>query len=45
MACLKNEYTDVKNIKHKVEHVILSDNKEQVAEELLRVLSRVVRKA
>ncbi len=41
MAELKEEYTDVKNVKHKVEHVIsknVKDNKEQIAKALCDVL-------
>lgn len=44
MANLKEEYTDIKNIKHHVEHIILSTNdknsKEQMIEELYYILTR-----
>lgn len=42
MATLAKEYTDIKDIKHKVEHLFISDidqnSKEQILEELLHVL-------
>lgn len=43
MADLRNEYTDVKNIKHKVEHVTsgnVKDNKEQISKELCDVFMK-----
>jgi len=44
MDNLKKEYTDIKNIKHKVEHTIASGNdtgnRERVIEELLHALTR-----
>lgn len=43
MADLKNEYTDVKNVKHKVEHVTsenVKDNTEQIIKELCEVLAK-----
>ena len=44
MANLKEEYTDIKNIKHHVEHIILSTNdknsKEQMIEELYYTLTK-----
>lgn len=43
MANLTKEYTDIKDIKHNVEHLILSpdakDSKEQLIEELFHVLT------
>lgn len=41
MAYLKKEYTDVKNIKHKVEHITsesVKDNKEQLVKALCDAL-------
>ncbi len=41
MADLKKEYTDIKNVKHKVEHITsdnVKDNKEQIAKALCDVL-------
>lgn len=44
MANLTQEYIDIKNVKHNVEHLILSSHKdfgkEKVVEELFRVLIR-----
>lgn len=44
MADLTKEYTDVKDIKHKVEHFTVPtddrNNTEQIMEELLHVLTR-----
>lgn len=43
MADLTKEYTDTKDRKHKVEHLILSDNnnsREQILEELFHALTR-----
>lgn len=44
MTNLKTEYTDVKDIKHKVEHFIVSNNdgnsRERVVEELLHALTK-----
>ena len=37
MADLKREYTDIKNVKHNVEHIVLSNDKnskEQMIEEI-----------
>lgn len=43
MANLTKEYTDIKNVKHNVEHLILSSHKEigkeKIVEELLHVLT------
>ena len=42
MATLAKEYTDTKDVKHKVEHLVISaidqNSKEQILEELLRAL-------
>ena len=41
MADLAKEYTDIKNIKHKVEHVTsknAKDNKEQIIKEICGIL-------
>ena len=44
MANLTKEYIDIKNIKHNVEHSILStdkkNNREQIIEELFQALTR-----
>ncbi|MDE7477195.1 MAG: hypothetical protein K2M91_04465 [Lachnospiraceae bacterium] len=44
MADLKKEYTDINDIKHTVEHSILStdseNNKEQIIEELFLALTK-----
>lgn len=44
MDNLKKEYTDVKNKKHRVEHISASaedkSNKEQIVEELIKALTR-----
>ena len=43
MADLKREYTDIKNIKHNVEHIVLSNdknNREQIVEEIFCILAR-----
>lgn len=44
MADLKREYTDIKNIKHNVEHIIISTNdensKEQIVEQLFYTLTK-----
>lgn len=44
MAFLAKEYTDVKGMKHKVEHIILptadENSKEQIMEELFCILTR-----
>lgn len=44
MANLKEEYTDIKDIAHKVEHLtVLEDeknNKERITEELINTLTR-----
>lgn len=44
MAHLKREYTDIKNIKHNVEHITLStddkNNKEQIIEEIFYILAK-----
>lgn len=42
MAKLREEYTDIRNRTHKVEHVVLSTDqaaRERVVEELIRVLT------
>lgn len=47
MANLKNEYIDIKDIKHKVEHLIIptktKNSKERVIEELFTALTRTSR--
>lgn len=47
MAILTTEYTDVKNIKHKVEHSTVSakegENRERIMEELFSVLTKTKR--
>ena len=47
MTNLKKEYTDTKNVKHKVEHALASDearnSKEQIVEELFNALTRPIR--
>lgn len=47
MVKLTTEYTDVKNIQHKVEHIVLTNNdenvKERVAEELCNVLTKTAK--
>ena len=43
MADLKRGYTDIKNVKHNVEHIVLShdkNNKEQMIEEIFYVLAK-----
>ena len=44
MAQLKTEYTDVKDVKHQVEHVTVTENdkkgREQLMEELYSALTR-----
>jgi len=44
MADLKCEYTDIKNVKHQVEHQLIpsdsKDSREQIMEELLTALTR-----
>lgn len=43
MADLKREYTDIKNVKHNVEHIVLShdkNNKKQMIEEIFYVLAK-----
>lgn len=44
MANLKQEYIDIKDIKHHVEHLSLSvksdDSREQLVEDLLRALTK-----
>jgi len=44
MTNLKNEYIDAKDVKHKVEHIIMptydKNSKERVIEELFSVLTR-----
>ena len=44
MANLTKEYTDIKDIKHNVEHSVLSadkeNNKEQIIEELFHALTK-----
>ena len=44
MAELKSEYTDIRNIRHKVEHLLASaedkKSREQTIQELFRVLTK-----
>ena len=44
MADLKKEYTDIKEIKHKVEHITIhtkeDNSREQIVEELFHALTR-----
>ena len=44
MAQLQTEYTDVKDVKHQVEHIIVPENdkktREQLMEELYSALAR-----
>jgi len=44
MEKLKKEYTDIRNVKHKVEHMTVSDqeggSRERIAQELLQALTR-----
>jgi len=43
MENLTEEYTDVRNIRHKVEHIVLNnekDSRERILEELLNTLAR-----
>lgn len=42
MSELRYEYTDIKNIVHKVEHLTLENNsdKEQIINELLSILTK-----
>lgn len=44
MSKLRTEYTDIKNVKHRVEHVIVTDgnnkSKEQLLEELFIALTK-----
>ena len=44
MAKLKTEYTDVKDVKHQVQHTTVSEedrkNKEQILEELFTALTK-----
>lgn len=44
MTNLMKEYTDIKNVKHKVEHLVLpaddTDSKEQILKELFHALTR-----
>lgn len=43
MADLMKEYTDIKNVKHKVEHVTsenVKENKEQIAKALCDILAK-----
>ncbi len=48
MAKLISEYTDVRNIRHKVEHTVLSDNnkdsRERILEEIMLALTKKYRK-
>ena len=47
MADLKREYTDIKNIKHNVEHIVLSNdknNREQIVEEIFCILAKPSRR-
>ncbi len=46
MVKLTTEYTDIKNIQHKVEHIIPKDDenvKERIAEELCNILSKTAK--
>jgi hypothetical protein len=49
MAKLKNEYTDVKNIKHTVRHLTLSadasGSREQILEEIRSILEKQAKKS
>ena len=38
MAQLQTEYTDVKDVKHQVEHVIVSENDKKTREQLMEEL-------
>lgn len=45
MADLKCEYIDVRNVKHRVEHLVVTSaddkaNRERIVEEVLQVLTR-----
>lgn len=44
MPKLKTEYTDRKNVKHQVEHILIADenkkNDEQILDELIKALER-----
>lgn len=48
MADLKKEYTDIRKIQHKVEHITVSSedkyNKEQIIQELFHVLTKTDRR-
>ena len=43
MLILKNEYTDMKNVKHKVQHTVLKEKdtgtKEEILQDLLHALT------
>lgn len=47
MTNLSKEYVDIKNVKHKVEHLIVStetkNSKERIIEELFNALTRASR--
>lgn len=49
MAKLKTEYTDVKDVKHQVQHTTVADegrkNKEQILEELFTALTKKDRRS
>ena len=44
MTNLKTEYIDIKDVKHKVEHVVVSDeddkSRERIAEEVFHALTK-----
>lgn len=48
MANLKKEYTDIRDMRHKVEHLMVSsedkNNKEQIIQELFQVLTKTDRR-
>jgi hypothetical protein len=49
MAKLKNEYTDIKNIRHTVKHLTLSADdsasREQILEEIRSILEKQAKKS
>ena len=49
MAKLKNEYTDVKNVRHTVKHLTLSADvsvsREQILEEIRSILEKQAKKS
>lgn len=48
MAELKKEYTDIRNMRHKVEHLVAAsenkNDKEQIIQELYHVLTKTDRR-